>query len=306
VALERDREGGNVGHPTWTVGAVRITRVEEQRSAVSAEQLFAGASTAAVARHRSWLSPFMADDDTLLIAIQSLLVEADGKKIVVDTCVGPAAPSAFESAVVADSPFLGELARVGFDRHAVDYVVCTHLHFDHIGWNTVRDGDRMVPTFPAARYIVTRQEVEAFRHATAGAPVTYYGLRDSVQPLADAGLLDLVEPGYRVTEGVWLEGTPGHSPGHVAVRIDSEGAHALITGDLAHHPVQWAEPEWSAHADADQQQSALTRRRLLAAHADAPMLIVGTHYAPPGAGYHVTSADGHRFEPSVDGPRPAI
>lgn len=287
---------------SWTIGSVRITRVEESSTTLAAEDLFAGATTEGLARYRSWLKPFVDADDRLIISMQTLLVESDGKKIVVDTCVGPAAPAAFAGIVIAGSPFLDNLASVGFDRESVDYVVCTHLHFDHIGWNTIAEGASIVPTFPNARYIVTRDEWEAFSKSLAntGGEIDFYGLRESVQPLESAGLLDLVEPGYRVTDQVWLEGTPGHSSGHVSVRIDSGDESALITGDMTHHPVQWAEPGWSAHADADQVQSTATRRRLLSEHTDSAILILGTHYPPPCAGYLVTGPDGCRFEAAGD------
>ena len=124
-------------------------------------------------------------------------------------------------------------------------------------------------------------------------------LDDAVRPVIDAGLADLVAPDHRVTDEIWLEPTPGHTPGHVAVRIESSGEQALITGDLAHHPVQFAEPSWVAAPDIDPAQSEATRRRLLAEHADTDTLVIGTHFAPPCAGHLVTDGDGFRFEPML-------
>jgi glyoxylase-like metal-dependent hydrolase (beta-lactamase superfamily II) len=117
-----------------------------------------------------------------------------------------------------------------------------------------------------------------------------------VRPIVDAGLADLVPPDHEITDELRFEFTPGHSPGHVAVHIESNGEHAIITGDLTHHPVQWAKPEWCALPDTDLAQSEATRRRLLAEYADTDTLILGTHYAPPCAGRLVSAEGGYRFE----------
>ena len=132
------------------------------------------------------------------------------------------------------------------------------------------------------------------RKATRGYALT---LDDAVRVVIDAGLADLVPPDHKVTDDIRLELTPGHTPGHVAVRIESNGEQALITGDLAHHPVQFAEPSWAAAPDIDTAQSEATRRRLLAEHADTDTLVIGTHFAPPCAGHLVTDGDGFRFDP---------
>jgi glyoxylase-like metal-dependent hydrolase (beta-lactamase superfamily II) len=286
----------------WKFGDVRITRIQESLGAYPAEEAFQGAMTSVVRQHRAWLAPHFVDDkDRLFVSIHALLVEANGTKIVVDTCIGNNAPPAFEAMIVANPTFLSDLAAADFDRPSVDYVICTHLHFDHVGWNTIRDGDRFVPTFPNARYIMTRLEFETWRQSleiqSPEEAASFYGSYNTIQPLVDAGLLDLVEPGHHVTDGIWLEATPGHSPGHVAVHIDSRDERALITGDLTHHPVQWAEPDWSALSDSDQDQSASTRKRLLREYSDQNIAILGTHYPPPVAGRLITTQSGHRFVP---------
>ena len=118
--------------------------------------------------------------------------------------------------------------------------------------------------------------------------------------MIDAGLADLVEWDYRINDEIWLEPTPGHTPGHVALRIASAGQEALITGDLTHHPVQWAEPDWEMPADSDTKEAARTRRRLLQDYGDTPLLIIGTHYAAPTAGYLVSRDGTWTFR--TDGP----
>ena len=183
-------------------------------------------------------------------------------------------------------------------------VCCTHLHFDHVGWNTRLESDRWVPTFPNARYLFCRQEYEAFTAEPSGYALN---LDDTVQPVVAAGLADLVEPTHRLTGEVRLVPSPGHSPGHVCVLIESGGERALITGDATHHPVQWAEPDWGMSGDFDGAQGAETRRRLRAEHGGRGTLVIGTHYAAPSAGYVVEADGGWRFElwspPSPTGDR---
>jgi glyoxylase-like metal-dependent hydrolase (beta-lactamase superfamily II) len=151
------------------------------------------------------------------------------------------------------------------------------------------DGE-WVPTFPNARYLLAKDEWEHWdREGASGYAAT---IDDAVRPVVDAGLADFVPSDHRVTDQIRLEATPGHTPGHVAVHVESRGEHALITGDLAHHPVQFAEPDWFADPDTDREQSSATRRRLLAEHAGTDVLVIGTHFAPPCSGHLVSDVDG--------------
>ncbi|MEZ5230655.1 MAG: MBL fold metallo-hydrolase [Acidimicrobiales bacterium] len=166
-------------------------------------------------------------------------------------------------------------------------MLCTHLHFDHVGWNTVRVDDRWVPTFPNARYLIAATELDHVRRDD------HMGvLEPSVQPLLDAGLVDAVATDHRVTSEVRLLPTPGHTPGHVSVTIESAGRRATITGDAVHSPLQFTYPELAASRfDHDSMQSTETRRALIEAHADVDVLVLGTHFAPPAAG-HLHTVDG--------------
>ncbi len=286
--------------PTYTLGAVRITSITEVVLPVPAAGLVPDAKPEAIA-DLDWLRPhYVEPDGALRIHIQALLVESQGRRIVVDTCVGNDKQRTLPAFHEMHTDFLGDLARAGFARELVDTVVCTHLHVDHVGWNTMRVAAgpgtwRWVPTFPNARYLVARAEWEHWSRT----PDTSFGdvLGDSVRPLFDAGLVDLVEPGHRVTEEVTLIPTPGHTPGHVSVRIASEGAEAVITGDLMHHPAQIAHPEWASSADVDAEAARATRRAFLDANADAPVLVIGTHFARPSGGRIVRDGGRLRFEP---------
>jgi glyoxylase-like metal-dependent hydrolase (beta-lactamase superfamily II) len=282
---------------SWRIGDVVVTRVVEGERSFPATDLFPAATAEGLERNAAWLRPHYVDDEgRLCMSVHALCVESRGRKIVVDTCIGndrriPAFPVLGEN-----TPFLERMAEVGFGRDAVDTVVCTHLHFDHVGWHTMLVDGRWVPTFPRARYVICRDEW-AHWSAAERAPHRSVMLDDTVRPIVDAGLADLVPGDHRITDEVTLELTPGHTPGHVAVRIESAGAQALITGDLAHHPVQWAETSWSSVVDTDPAQSVVTRRALLERYANTSTIIIGTHYPPPVAGLLVTDAQGSRLLP---------
>ena len=284
----------------WQIGAVRITRVEETITSIPLVGFFPAATPEALEPHLPWLQPHFVDDEgNALLSIHGLVVESQGRTILVDTCIGENWPETnpVDRSVLLDgptSPFLANLAQAGFARERIDVVLCTHLHFDHVGCNTMRVGDAHVPTFPNARYLFARTEWEHWRaQPDPGFAAT---LGATVEPIFAAGLADLVESGHVVTDEVRLEPTPGHTPGHVSVRIASQGRHALITGDMTHHPVQWAEPAWGIAADSDGAQATRTRERLLDEHADTDLLVIGTHYAPPSAGRIVRRAGHVRFE----------
>ncbi len=278
----------------WKIGSVRIIRIEETLAPVPFEGLFPAITPDHVAPHADWLRPHCMDDEgNALLSIHGLVVESGGHTILVDTCIGENAPPDIPLGG-GDSPFLENLSAAGFQRESIDFVLCTHLHFDHVGWNTMHVDGELVPTFPNARYLFARQEWEHWKsQEEPGFAATF---RDTVDVIMDAGLADLVDGDHRLTDEVWLEPTPGHTPGHVAVRIRSGGEEAFITGDLTHHPVQWAEPDWAMGADSDSREAARTRERLLREHTGTGMLVIGTHYAPPTAGHLVRRDGGTRFE----------
>lgn len=272
----------------WQVGDVRIARVVEIEGASPGSFFFAEATPERLLGH-GWLRPhFLTTDGRVLASIHAFVVESHGKAIVVDTCVGNDMPRDIKAWSMRRGRFLEDLAEAGYPRERIDFVVCTHLHVDHVGWNTCLDGGRWVPTFPNARYLIGRREW-AYWAAETGADKVVRD--DSVRPVIEAGLADLVEVDHAITPEVRLEPTPGHTPGHVSVRIVSRGAEAVITGDLMHHPVQCAEPGWASRFDADPEAARATRRAFLQQHRDGNVLVLGTHFAAPTAGY-VRSAAG--------------
>lgn len=279
----------------WTVGDVRITQVVEMTSAASARFLFGDALTPERIGRYAWLRPDHVDENGRLISsIHCFVVESQGRRIAVDTCIGNDKPRLIERWNARSGRFLQDLSEAGFEPETIDTVLCTHLHVDHVGWNTRLENGRWVPTFPNARYLFGRVEW-AHWNATAQDDASMNQrqiLDDSVQPILDAGLAQLVETDHRVTDEVWLESTPGHTPGHVSVRIASGGREAVITGDLMHHPIQCCEPDLCSTFDWKPELTRVTRREFLERHGGRAALVLGTHFAPPTAGWLVRSGDG--------------
>lgn len=278
----------------WRVGDVVVTRVAEQQATLPVSGLFPDRDASALAPYADWLRPHFVDDDgRISLSIHALVIESGARVFVVDTCVGEHTVPAFDMTRRDANPFLDRFAAAGFDPERVDVVLCTHLHFDHVGWNTRRSGDAWVPTFPNARYLFDRAE---YTHWSSASDRVFAGnLEECVKPVFDAGLAELVEEGHAIDEQVRLVPTPGHTPGHVSVRIESRGEVAFITGDMTHHPVQWAEPNWKMMADHDSERAASTRRELGPALARDAALVIGTHYPEPTAGWLESDGAGLRF-----------
>lgn len=282
---------------TWQIGDVRLTRIIETEDTSMAAEFMLPDATPEQLLAIDWLRPHFVDADGRLISsIYSLLIETQGKRLVVDTCLGNDKPRAVPDWNERQGKFLEEIAEAGFPREAVDYVACTHLHPDHVGWNTMLVDGAWLPTFPNARYLFSQADWNWLDKA----PVTPLGdyCGDSVCPVVDGGLAQLIEPDYAITDEVRMVSTPGHSPGHMSVLIESGGARAIVTGDLMHHPCQIARPEWCSPFDFDQARALTTRESFIGDHSDVPILVIGTHFATPSAGHIVTDGNTHRLRVS--------
>jgi glyoxylase-like metal-dependent hydrolase (beta-lactamase superfamily II) len=288
------------GNPEWKIGDVMVTTVIERYTEVPPGDFLPTTTDDALAGHRDWLHPWALDDGgRLLFVIQAVCLDVGGQKIVVDTCIGSRQLPEIYAAFANDGSFINGFTAAGFGRDDVDLVICTHLHFDHVGWNTILEDGKWVPTFRKARYLIVRPEHEYWKATSEEekAASNVFNFDDAVTPLFEAGVVDLVDADHRVSGAIWLVPTPGHTPGHVSVRITSQGEDALVTGDCAHHPVQLAEPSWYSVADGDPERSTATRRRIVGEYADTPVMIIGTHFRPPAAGHLVTGEGGIRFRP---------
>ncbi len=269
----------------WKIGDVRVTKVVEHELPIPLNGLLVDVPDNAADRH-GWLSPdFLTPEGLARLSIHGLVVDTGERRILVDTCVGNLREGLQMPAMASN--FLEALAEAGYAVEDIDTVICTHMHFDHVGWNTrLMDGE-WVPTFPSARYLLGRVEWEHWL-VTDGAYSS--NLDDTVRPVLAAGAAELVEVDHRVCTEVRLIPTPGHTPRHVSVVIESAGERAVITGDMAHHPIQFAEPELAAPADSDSPVAAKTRRAFLAEREGDGALVIGTHFGGPTAGRIV--ADG--------------
>ena len=281
----------------WQIGEVKISRLVEIEATGGMTRIIPDATRERIAEI-DWLFPHFADEaGRMRGAIHALVVETPSKRIVVDTCVGNDKERTAPPWNNLQTPFLSELEQAGYRPDSIDNVLCTHLHIDHVGWNTRLVDGKWVPTFPNARYLMG--EIE-FNHWHGGARRGGYDqaavMADSVMPVFDAGLVDLVDTQHKLCDEVSLIPTPGHTPGHVSVMIESQGERALITGDFLHHPCQFAHPEWSSAPDDDPPLAIETRKSMYQRLADEPVLVIGTHFATPTAGYLKKDGDRYRLD----------
>jgi glyoxylase-like metal-dependent hydrolase (beta-lactamase superfamily II) len=238
-------------------------------------------------REIAWLYPHFADEaGNLRALVQCFLIRSGGKNILIDTCIG-------NDKTHTDVPewarlhtdFLEQLAQIGVKPADVSVVACTHLHNDHVGWNTRLDGERWAPTFPHAEHLFARQEYEYWvQQPENQIPDDRAAFDESVSPIIEAGLARLVDVNHRIDPCERFVPSAGHTPGHVCVLIESGNQRALISGDIMHHPCQVAYPAWECDADVLPAQAAATRQRLLGEIADTDTLLIGSHFANPAAG----------------------
>ncbi|MBI5264048.1 MAG: MBL fold metallo-hydrolase [Bradyrhizobium sp.] len=262
----------------WNVGKVRITKVVELETVGSTRFILPLATNEEIQK-LPWLIPHFANDEgRLKMSIHSLVLETPSRRIVVDTGLG----NDKEGRDVPtwnnrNSPYLETMTAAGFPAESIDTVLCTHLHVDHVGWNTRPVNGKWVPTFANARYLFGHTEYEHWRDHSIE-PDKAAVFNDSVKPIVDAGKADLIASDHRLCEEISMIPAPGHSPGQVSVLIRSEGEEALLIGDTAHHPCQMAHLDWSSTADSDPVQSAVTRRELFSRFADRPTMVIGGHF----------------------------
>ncbi len=283
---------------TRKVGALEIARVFELAQDIPAADFFPDTSKEEWAPHREWLNEeggFHLETDSIILPMQSYVVRTSHHTILVDTCVGnhkerPLRPTWHQK---TDSTYMDNLAALGLQPEDIDFVMCTHLHHDHVGWNTKLVDGRWVPTFPNARYLMSGKELEIFK--AHDDPAATPSMADSVLPVVESGQAQLVTSDHVLDDEVWLEPTPGHSPDHFAVRIASGDAHAVIGGDLMHSPVQCMHPEWRARPDFDPQLARETRRSFMERHAELDSLVCMMHFPLPSAGHLQAQGDAFRF-----------
>lgn len=274
-----------------TLGEIAVaTVVESQRVPMSFAEFLPGAAAApeVLGAAQPWLEPHFADLAAGIgfLDFHSYLVRTPRHTILIDTCIGDDKDRGGHPFFhKLRTPWLANLRATGIAPEQVDYVMCTHMHADHIGWNTRLADGRWVPTFPRAKYVFARTEYEHRRRGwESGAGAGYGAFADSVLPVVESGQALIVDDGHDLDGHLKLEPAPGHTPGNVVIRLQSRGARGVFCGDVLHHPIQVSHPEWSAAFCEDRVLSAATRQRFVAEHADTGTLVLPAHFPAPTAG----------------------
>jgi len=283
---------------SFTAGDLTIHRVVESEAPfIGINQLLPGLDAALLAENRAWLAPRALDArDRAIMCMQSYVVRTPHHVILVDSCVGndKHRPNVAAWHEQTGDHYPRALAAAGLGFADIDYVMCTHLHVDHVGWNTRLEDGRWVPSFPNARYIFGETE---YRHAVAAHAVAHNEvLADSVLPVIDAGRADLVAGDFTIGDHVRLIPTPGHTPGHLAVAFGRGADLAVMTGDLLHTPLQARYPEMSSVFDADAAAAAASRRGLLERVCETETVCCFAHFPSPSVGRVRRWGDGFRCE----------
>ena len=292
---------------TQRIGLFTIDRVIETEGAFAPlDFVLPTVDMDRVRAESAWLRPtFLDARDQLVMSFHSYILRTPEHNILIDTCVGddkdrPLRPSWHQQ----KSGYLAALARAGLRPEQIDFVCCTHLHADHVGWNTQQRDGRWVPTFAHAHYLFSELEYGHWEreHRLAleqGKPVPNHGsFADSVLPIVDAGQAVFIRGNHELQAGVHLEAAPGHTPGNCVLHARSQGAHAVFSGDILHTPVQLIDLSWSSRFCHDAQQAEATRRKLIGELTDQPSVLMAAHFPTPVAGRIVSAGHGLRWKTS--------
>lgn len=288
---------------TIRLGELSVDKVFEMQSDMPIRFGFPDLQREELERLATWYTSeeLTCDPETssIRISVHSYVLRSGGMNILIDTCCGNQKPRSVPFFDQLDTPYLERLAGVGLRPEDIGLVLCTHLHCDHVGWNTRLENGRWVPTFPNARYLFTRRDYE-FYQTQLHEPLHREAFDDSVLPVISAGLAEIVESDHivqhEVGEGVWLQDAHGHSPGSVTVHARRGGKEAVFAGDTFHHPVQLVRPSLQFFADEDPVLAAETRARLFDRYADTDTVLFPAHFPGKSAGTVRRDGSGYRFE----------
>ena len=282
------------------LGRLSVSQVIEGDAVIPLAVALPDITQTDLARLKTWYwDPELADSPSearMRISVHSYVLRVDDRNILIDTCCGNDKKRSLAAVSDLQSPYLDNLARAGLRPEDIDLVMCTHLHFDHVGWNTRLQDGSWVPTFPNARYLFGRKDLDFFQ--TQRHEATHReAFDDSVAPILDAGLADIVDPDTRIHreigDGIWLEDVSGHSPGNLCVIAECGGDPAIFSGDCFHHPIQLVRPDAAFFADENAPQASATRKRLLERYANGEAVFFPAHFTGATAGRVRRDRDGH-------------
>jgi len=296
----QDATTSPVAPAQWDIGNIKVSRIDEMLLPPATGRWLLPEATPDLVAQAPWLMPDFANPEELFLAVHSFGIEIDGKRVLVDTGIGNGKTRSNPAWHDLDTPYLDCLAAAGFSPENVDLVILTHLHTDHVGWNTQLNSDGLwEPTFPNARYLVAQAEYAYWKGAEMDESRRQM-FADSVDPVQEAGLLDTIdlpEDGVEILNGLRLVPRPGHTPGQLSVHLSSGTHSAVITGDALHHPVQLHHPRICSSVDIDPEKAVETRHALLREVAGTETILFGSHFPSPTAGKVVTDGHGYRLIP---------
>jgi glyoxylase-like metal-dependent hydrolase (beta-lactamase superfamily II) len=283
----------------WALGASTLQRVvESEGPLLSPFEVFGDCTQAHLDANRDWLQPRFQDPASglLSITIQSFLVRQPGLTILVDSCGGNGKERARPHFHRQNRPWLDTLRASGVTPEQIDIVLCTHLHVDHVGWNTRLENGRWVPTFPNARYLIAQREWDYWRSAgPAALQRTGDFITDSVLPIIESGQADMIGDEHAIRSDISVEPAHGHTPGQKMMRLGSGSGEALLIADLMHHALQVRYPQWSTRFCVDPDQARQTRINFFQENADSGRLVFPCHFPSPTGGRILRDGSGYRF-----------
>ena len=249
--------------------------------------------------NRSWLEPNFIDpsNGALVLCIQGFVIKTPHHNILIDTCVGnhkPRPTRPFWNMLNHDR-FEKSLAATGLTANDIDFVMCTHLHGDHVGWNTRLENGRWVPTFPKARYVMSDRELNYWTQREKDNAASCPWITDSVLPIIAAKREQVVKSDFAFNDQVKFVPSPGHTIDHFSVLVGPAGADVLITGDMIHSPVQGKYPEFGMMSDYDSKQAGETRRKIFDRFCEEPTIMCATHSPHPSMGHVRRWGNGYKF-----------
>jgi glyoxylase-like metal-dependent hydrolase (beta-lactamase superfamily II) len=279
---------------SWKIGDVQVSKIVDLIDPFDAARAYPGADLSEFDKHLSWLTPYFYDpgQKAIIFSFHAYLIRTGKHNILIDTCVGDHKSRAMmPNWHLREGPFIKNLAAAGVRPEQIDFVMCTHLHGDHVGWNTKLENGQWVPTFPKARYIFHRKELEAIQAQLKNDAYNAPSYMDSVLPVIEKRQADLVDTDHEFLPGIHVCQTPGHSAGHYCVEVKSNNMRCVMSGDVIHNPIQVVRPDWETMFCADKQAAVKQRTAFVDKHTDQDITIFAAHFGGPTAG-HIRSQKG--------------